>query len=327
MILVALLVIFFLAELLYFRLADHYNIVDKPNERSSHSIVTIRGGGIIFFLSAISFSIYSHFQYQYFIIGLTSIAIVSFLDDIFTLPNRYRLPFQFFAVIMIIVELNLSANEFSWLILGLLLVVGVGIINAYNFMDGINGMTGGYSLLVLVALWIVNSFYKTFIEEVFLQFIILSVLVFNFFNFRVKAKCFAGDVGSISMAVIIVFLIGKISFVDKNPIYFLFLTVYGVDTVLTIIHRLILKENIFKAHNKHLFQVIVQKTSISHLQMSFIYAFIQFFICMIVLSVIKSSVFIQLLVILIIVTTLSTTYIFFKLKLQKIAIGNSDIDN
>lgn len=317
MILISLLVFFFLAELFYFRIADHYNIVDKPNERSSHTIITIRGGGIIFLLSAILFSFYSNFQYHYFIIGLSSIAIVSFLDDIFTLPNRYRLPFQFFAIIMILVELNLIVNGFSWLILGILLVLGVGIINAYNFMDGINGMTGGYSLGVLVALWIINNFHNSFIEDVFLQFIILSVLVFNFFNFRVRAKCFAGDVGSISMAVIIVFLIGKISVTDKNPIYFLFLSVYGVDTILTIIHRLLLKENIFKAHKRHLFQVLVQNTNISHLQMSSIYAIIQFFICVMVIFITKSSVFTQLMASFIVIAILATIYILLKKKYQR----------
>lgn len=317
MILVALLVIFFLVELLYFRLADYYNIVDKPNERSSHSIVTIRGGGVIFFLSAILFSVYSNFQYSYFIIGLSAIAIVSFLDDIFTLPNRYRLPFQFFAIIMIFVELDLVTNGFSWLILGVLLIIGVGIINAYNFMDGINGMTGGYSLVVLVALWIVNNFLHSFIEEGFLQFIVLSTLVFNFFNFRVKAKCFAGDVGSISMAVIILFLIGKLSITDRNPIYFLFLSVYGVDTILTIIYRLYLKENIFKAHKKHLFQVLVQNTNLSHLIVSSIYAIIQLLISIIVMCASKSSVFIQSVVSFVVIATLVMIYIFSRQKYQR----------
>ena len=49
------LVLLFLAELFYFHIADKYNIIDKPNERSSHTRITLRGGGIIFYLGALAY--------------------------------------------------------------------------------------------------------------------------------------------------------------------------------------------------------------------------------------------------------------------------------
>jgi UDP-GlcNAc:undecaprenyl-phosphate GlcNAc-1-phosphate transferase len=304
----------FFSELSYFYIASRFNIIDKPNERSLHSTITIRGGGILFTIAVLQFFIYSDFKYSFFVLGLTGVTIISFLDDIFTLPNRYRLPFQFFAILMILIELNVLV--FYWPIILGLLILGVGIMNAYNFMDGINGMTGGYSLAILTALSIVNHFHIEFIENDFLYFILLSVVIFNFFNFRTKAKCFAGDVGSISIAVIILFLIGKVSLIDQNPIYFLFLAVYGVDSILTIIHRLILKENIFKAHRLHLFQVIVHQQQVPHLVMSSIYALVQFFICIILIKFLNESIILQWSIGVGIVVVLILVYLFIKKHLK-----------
>ncbi|NBA87082.1 UDP-GlcNAc--UDP-phosphate GlcNAc-1-phosphate transferase [Emticicia sp. CRIBPO] len=263
--------------LVYFRIADYFNIVDRPNERSSHSVVTIRGGGVVFFITALAYFVYSDFSYPFFFLGLTGVSLISFADDIFTLPNRYRLPFQFLAIFCILYQLDFL-SQYPWLIFSLSLIVGVGIINIYNFMDGINGLTGGYSLLVILALWMVNNHHLYFIDNNFLYFISASLLAFNFFNFRKKAVCFAGDVGSISIAVIILFLITKLSIEDRNPVYFLFLSVYGIDGVITILERLYLKENIFKAHRRHLFQILVNEKKIPHLIIASLYATVQFLI-------------------------------------------------
>ena len=293
MIFITLICILFLVENGYFFVAERFKIIDKPNIRSLHLKMTIRGGGIIFIVSSIFYFIYSDFQYLNFILGLSVITIVSFLDDIFTLSNRFRLPFQFLAVISILSELNFYTNP-TWICV-VVIIVSVGIINAYNFMDGINGMTGGYSTIVMLAFWFVNNYYVNFVENDFLIFTIISLMVFNYFNFRTTARCFAGDVGSISMAVIILFLLLKLILQEQNLIYILFLSVYGVDSVLTIIHRLYLKENIFKAHRLHLFQVIVHNLKVPHLLMSSIYMLIQGIICCVVIFNLKYSFNIQLL--------------------------------
>ena len=70
------------AELIYFRIADKYNIIDKPNERSSHLTIVLRGGGIIFLIGAWMWSAFFGFSYPWFLAGLTLVAGVSFVDDI-----------------------------------------------------------------------------------------------------------------------------------------------------------------------------------------------------------------------------------------------------
>lgn len=307
-----------LSEIFYFRIADHYNIIDKPNSRSSHTEITIRGGGIIFWVAAIIYFVYSGFNYPYFFIGLTLVTFISFLDDIFTLSNRYRLPFQFLAIGLTLFELHFFQNNI-WILITVF-IVGIGIINAYNFMDGINGITGGYSTVIIAALWYINNYHLKFIENDFLIFVLLGLMVFNYFNFRNKAKCFAGDVGSISIAIIVVFLLLKLIIMDNNLIYIMFLAVYGVDSVLTIIHRLFLKENIFKAHRLHLFQVIVHNLKVPHLLMSSIYMLIQGIICYIVIFNFQYSLNTQLIIGLSIIILLGILYIITKRKAMALTV-------
>lgn len=304
------LLFFFLLS--YFKIATHFNIIDKPNERSLHTKVTIRGGGIIFWFALFCYFIYSGYQHPYFFMGLTAVAIISFLDDIYTLPNRYRLPFQFLAILSILLELHLLDSPL-WILVAYL-IIGVGIINAYNFMDGINGLTGGYSLVAIFSFFAVNHFYRPIIADDFLYFIGIGLIVFNWFNFRKKAICFAGDVGSITMAVIVLFLIGKAILEYNNLIFIGFLAVYGVDSVLTILHRLYLKQNIFHAHRLHLFQVIVHHWKVPHLVMTTIYMVLQGIINIIIIANLHQSITIQFYIIGSVIVLLSLLYLFLKMK-------------
>lgn len=144
-------VLLLLAELLYFRIADKCNIIDKPNERSSHKQVVLRGGGIIFLIGVWIWSAFFGFQYPWFLIGVTLVALISFIDDIRSLPDSVRLVVQFVAMFLMFYQFGIL-NWQSWWIILLALIVCVGISNAYNFMDGINGITGGYSIAVLLPL-------------------------------------------------------------------------------------------------------------------------------------------------------------------------------
>ncbi|MBC7886432.1 MAG: glycosyltransferase family 4 protein [Ferruginibacter sp.] len=257
----------------YFRVADYFNIIDKPNSRSSHTEITIRGGGIIFSLGAIAYFISSGFQFPYFISGLLLISTISFMDDIKTVSRSTRLIVHFNAVLLLFYQLELFS--FPWWTWLFALIITIGIINAYNFMDGINGITGGYSLAVLTGLWLANNYTFAFIDNKFLYCVAIALMVFNWYNFRLKARCFAGDVGSVSIAFILIFLLGKLILGSENIIYLFFLTLYGVDSVLTIVHRILLKENIFEAHRKHLFQVLANEAGISHQLISIGYTVVQ----------------------------------------------------
>ena len=266
---IIILVLLFVAELFYFRVADKFNIIDKPNERSSHSRITLRGGGIIFYFGALAYFLSNHWEYPWFMLALTLITFISFVDDVRSTSQGLRLVFHFTAMALMFYQWGLFSLSWWWIIIAL--IICTGIINAYNFMDGINGITGGYSLVILGALAYINSEITTFVEPALINTVLCAVLVFCFFNFRKKAKCFAGDVGSVSIAFILLFLIGKRIIKTEDFSWIILLSVYGVDSVLTIIHRLMLHENIGLPHRKHMYQLMANELKIPHVGVSLIY--------------------------------------------------------
>ncbi|MCL2597351.1 MAG: UDP-GlcNAc--UDP-phosphate GlcNAc-1-phosphate transferase [Paludibacter sp.] len=261
-------------EFVYFRIADKFNIIDQPNDRSSHQAITLRGGGIIFYVSIIIFFIISNLTYPYFFVGLTMISLISFADDLKPQSRLVRLLVHLTAIVLLFVQWN--CIQWQWYYILFALVFCAGIINAYNFMDGINGITGFYSIVMLSALWYVNNFVTVnFVQNSLIYCLMLSIAVFGIFNFRKNAKCFAGDIGSISMAFILIFLLGLLIVKTHNISYIMLLSIYGVDAILTIIHRIILKENIFKPHRLHIYQMLTNEKKIPHLLVSTIYAVLQ----------------------------------------------------
>lgn len=273
MIYVVIAAILMAAELLYFKIADRFNIIDRPNMRSSHTSITLRGGGVVFLFGAWGYAAFFGVTYPWFLTGLTLVGIVSFVDDVHSLPDSVRLVVQFAAMFLMFYQFGIL-NWNDWWIVCIALIVCVGITNAYNFMDGINGITGAYSLAVMLPLLYLNESVG-FIAMPFLVVITLSILVFLFFNFRQKAKCFAGDVGSIGMAFIVVFALGLLMLQTRDFSYIVFLAVYGVDAVVTIVHRIMLHENLGEAHRKHAYQLMANELKLSHLKVSAGYMFMQ----------------------------------------------------
>lgn len=287
-------VILMVTELVYFRIADKYNIIDKPNQRSSHSAIVLRGGGIIFLFGVLIWAIAvlcgafseTHQVYPWFLLAVILAAGISFVDDIHSLPDSVRLVVQFMAMGLMILQLFLSARGEglfgdSNLLINIVvviaaLVVCVGATNIYNFMDGINGITAGYSLAVLLPLILVNARIG-FIDQSFLLVALLAVLVFSVFNFRPrgKAKCFAGDVGSVGMAFILLFAIGMLIMKTGDITWLLLLLVYGIDGCLTICHRIMLHEKLGEAHRKHAYQIMANELRMSHPLVSCIYMLLQ----------------------------------------------------
>ena len=276
MIYLLLFTLLFALQLLYFRIANKLNIIDKPNERSSHSRITLRGGGIVFWISVLMYFVMSGFANPWFFAGLTLISAISFADDITPQSPKLRLVVQFVALMLMCMQWQLF--DYSWFFVVLALIVGVGVMNAFNFMDGINGITGGYSMAVLVSLWYVNNYQIFFVDNDLIYIVFIALLVFNFFNFRIKAKCFAGDVGAVSAAFILIFMLGLLIVKTGDFSYIAFLLVYGVDSVLTIIHRILLKENITEPHRKHLYQLLSNEMKVPQLLVSSIYAVLQLLI-------------------------------------------------
>ena len=313
-------VILLVLELVYFKIADKFNIIDKPNERSSHSSIVLRGGGIIFLLGAWVWSIAFGFQYPWFLLGLTLVAGVSFIDDIHSLPDSVRLVVQFTAAALAFYQLGMLSGEWfetnGMLVGGLLillaLIVYVGATNIINFMDGINGITAGYALAVLVPLALVSGVADSNLIAVS----ILSVLVFCLFNFRPKgkAKCFAGDVGSIGIAFIMLFLIGKVIISTGDLTYLIFLLVYGVDGVLTICHRIMLHENLGEAHRKHAYQLMCNELKIGHVKVSLLYMAMQLVVSLGFIYVCPDNVFCHWMYLIGAAIVLVVAYVLFKKK-------------
>lgn len=266
----------FVLELAYFKIADKYNIIDKPNQRSSHSAITLRGGGIIFAVSVLLFFVLNKFQYPYFVIGMLGVSAISFVDDIKPQTRTVRFLFQILAVSLMFYQVDMFTAQPLWVWL-IALVFVVGINNAYNFMDGINGITSLYSFTVLGGLYLVNN--QLPVEQQFnndiIYYLALGNLVFAYFNCRKKAKCFAGDVGSVSMAFTLLFLSLWIILKTNNVIFILFYALYGVDTVLTILIRLKNKENILEAHRKHVFQLLSNEFKTPQILVSVLFMIVQ----------------------------------------------------
>ena len=299
-------VILAIAELVYFRIADKCNIIDKPNERSSHSSIVLRGGGIIFSISILVWMVWQMAlgnwgtvqEYMPFIIGLLLICGISFWDDIHSLPDSVRLVVQFVATGLMFWGLMGQGAwfmELAWywkVVIGLVaLIVFVGATDVINFMDGINGITAGYSLAVLVPVLLANRA-GGFIEESFLVVAIIGVLVFSIFNFRPKgkAKCFAGDVGSIGIAFIMLFAIGRLIMQTGDVTWMVFLLVYGVDGCCTILHRIMLHENLGEAHRKHAYQLMANELGWSHVVVSLLYFGLQLVISLVMIYLVPASV-------------------------------------
>jgi UDP-N-acetylmuramyl pentapeptide phosphotransferase/UDP-N-acetylglucosamine-1-phosphate transferase len=237
--------------------------------------VVLRGGGIIFLIGVWIWSAFYGFQYPWFLAAVTLAAGISFVDDIRSLPDSVRLVVQFTAMGLMFQQLDILHLDMWWVVL-LALIVCVGASNIINFMDGINGITAGYSLAVLVPLVIMNQ-RLGFMDESFLMVTILSVVVFSIFNFRErgKAKCFAGDVGSVGIAFILLFAIGKLVMATGDVTWLLFLLVYGADGCFTICHRILLHENLGEAHRKHAYQLMANELKMSHVKVSLIYMALQ----------------------------------------------------
>ena len=305
-------------SLLYFRIARHFGIVDLPNHRTMHHGATIRGGGAVIPLAMIATALLLNFPGYYFIAGMLLVAIVGFVDDLKNLPGSLRFPFQVIAIVLILLDLNFLS--IPWAALAVLVVVATGALNAFNFMDGINGLTVGYSLILVATLVFINSWIMPFTQSGLLDYYFIALLVFAFFNFRDKAVCFAGDVGSLSVAYVNIYLMLTLIYLSGQWIFVFFLSLYGIDTIFTIIQRLMNRENIFEAHNKHLFQLAVREMGFSHLQMTGIYMLIQLIVNVLIIFMLPLSVFYQVIALFLMLGTLSLAYIFIKLKLLKKAI-------
>ena len=229
--------------------------------------------------------------------------------------SHYRIA-QFAAMILMFYQLDMLHVDLWWAVV-LALIVCVGASNIINFMDGINGITGAYAMAALIPLYILNNGENGgFVDNSFIITMMLADVVFCFFNFRPrgKAKCFAGDVGSLGVAFILLFLIGCKVMQTGDVTYLVFLVVYGVDGVLTIWHRIMLHENLGKAHRKHAYQLMANELKMSHITVSLFYACLQLAISLIFIYLVPDTILAHCVFIIGVLLVLLIAYVLFMKK-------------
>lgn len=303
------LAVLFVLEVCYFRLADRFNIIDKPNLRSSHTRIVLRGGGVIFTIALWIWSAIYGFPYPWMLAGVTLAATISFVDDIHSLRYSLRLVVQFVSMILVFKDVGLLYWEMWWVV-PIALIVAVGATNIYNFMDGINGITGGYSLAILIPLFLLNRKYG-FMEESLLIVVALSALVFCYYNFRTNARCFAGDVGSIGMAIFLTFCMARLMLVTGDISWIMLILVYGVDGCMTIFHRIMLHENLGKAHRKHAYQLMANELKMKHVLVSAIYMCLQLSVSLLAIYLVPDTIAAHWIYLILVVIVAVLAYIWF----------------
>ncbi len=318
-----------LLTFIYLKFAKWLDITDDPVGRSSHTITTYTGLGVLFPLSVLVASlivISTPPIGTFFIIGLLILAIISFIDDVVFVKHSIRFVFQIFALILMVIEMPLGFDIWTTIpIYAAAVVFGIGVINAYNFMDGVNGMLGLNVLLTLVCFWLLNDVLPTkdglplhFIDSRIMFALIVSFVIFLFFNFRKRAISFAGDVGAISIGFILLYLMFSLLLKTQNFAYLIMFIVFGADAGITVFYKIILRENIFVPHRDFLFKKLVHIAKLPHLRVSVIYASVQFILSLITIlflrNIPKST---QIAVLFIAILGMLVAYIYYRNKLTK----------
>ncbi len=321
-------VCFIIFTLMYIRIAHFYKIYDHPVGRSSHLNRTITGFGVFVLFGLLLYSVaFPYTLKSFFIIGLLMISTISYIDDLVFVKHFIRLVFQIFALVLMAIELPFNyMMDFEKIPLIIAIVIlGIGVLNAFNFMDGINGMLGLTNLVILLSfLWLnsnsvdIQGNQISFIRNEFLYTYIIGVSIFLGLNLRRKAIVFAGDTGSIALAFIVLYLMLNLIFKTGNYAYFLLFSVFGIDAGLTVIFKLLLRENIFVPHRDFLFKKLVHVGKYKHVNISIIYASLQALINVIVIALpLQGRLSAQLSILFIFTITLCAVYIFIRNKYTK----------
>lgn len=310
-----------LGAFVFMRIAHRFGFHDHPNGRSSHRQPTVTGMGIILVLAFIIYLVFQPTKLSgSFVLGFFLLTIISFIDDLYFLKHSFRLFFQIFSVAIMVYQLPFESTGAERIALGLAAIVfGVGVLNAYNFMDGINGMLTLHCLLVLGCMIYLNEtltdkqgHHIRFADTHFLLSIIIPMAIFGFFNIRIRALAFIGDVGSIGVAFMILYLMYHLLLVSGNYTYLLLFSIFGADAGLTVCYKLILRENIFVPHRDFIFKKLVHLAKQPHLKVSVYYFLAQLLInvCIIFLFPQAPKLSTQLSILFIVVVGLVAGYIY-----------------
>lgn len=273
-----------LTAALFLKFAHAFGFVAHPNDRSSHGAPTVTAMGVLIPISVIIYNFWRPGDISSgFFYGFLLVSLISFIDDIYFLKHSLRLICQIVGLGLMIYELPFQSDGVEMISIGLAgMLLGIGVINAYNFMDGVNGMLTLHCIAVLLSLLYLNETYssveglaKPFASSAYIINVIVPLVIFSFFNVRAHAKAFIGDVGAISIAFIILQLMFLLLLNSGNYTYLLLFSVFGADAGLTVCYKLILGENIFVPHRDFVFKKLVHIKGLSHLKVSLYYLLFQ----------------------------------------------------
>lgn len=244
--------------------AIHKAILDHPNERSSHTLPTPRGGGLAI---VIAFYVGVGYLYTanvldsrifYAFLSAAPLVAVSLLDDLYTLGSKIRLTAQLLSSILALTALggietiSLYFVELHgwWLNIPIVLAI-IWLINLYNFLDGIDGYAGSEAVFLGLAVAILFGYELGWV----IAAVSFGFLVFNW----QKAKIFMGDIGSTFLGfVFAVLMIDSLNHHEPLFSWLILLGLFWVDATLTLIRRANNGEHLSQAHRKHAYQRITQ---------------------------------------------------------------------
>lgn len=296
------------------RYAVRRELIDVPNERSSHTQPTPRGGGLAIVLvtlcGLLTYSLLVSVEYWrvlfLYVFGAGLIAVVSWLDDLYTLPKRVRFVAHSLAALLAIIGFGhwdkvivplLDQVHLGWLGLPVTFVWIVGLTNAYNFMDGIDGIAAVQSVVTGVGWAIIGTLIDLPFVGILGALLGATSLGFLFHNWP-PARIFMGDVGSafLGYSFACLAIIGA----SKDPP----LAIAGVllvwpfvfDTIFTFFRRLKNRENVFSAHRSHLYQRLVL-SGYSHRTITLLYMVLYVLGLLLALLVLKKNVWTDLIVV------------------------------
>lgn len=276
--------------LLYFPFAAKRGMLAGVNHRSSHTKPVITGAGFIFPLSYLVYGIVLSVQTSvsfpwFFFAGLLMLSVVSFIDDLEEVWFLWRLLVQLVAIALMLWQiqidtpmLSIAPSVVQWSAIVMCWGFSVGLLNMYNFMDGLNGMLGGLALSSLIPFWLINEFVVSFVDAQLLYFSLIPTLLFVFYNARTQAKCFSGDVGAIALGYVMTYILFNLLIVTGNVAYLALFASIFIEAGLTIVQRLFAGENIFQPHRIHLFQLLCNEGKRNHVAVSAMYGGVQLFI-------------------------------------------------
>jgi UDP-GlcNAc:undecaprenyl-phosphate/decaprenyl-phosphate GlcNAc-1-phosphate transferase len=278
-------VLFLISVLLTRVMLLRVQVMDEPNERSSHDTPTPKSGGIsivaTFFIGIVAVFLFSRtiaflkWTFFAFVISTLLIAGIALYDDVKNRPFIIKLAAQIVAT-AIVLGFGIIADQVSlpgigvvhlgWVAYPVTLIWIIGLTNAFNFMDGLDGLAGGVAVIVSAFFCFITYSQGSFFVYITCYTILAGTLGFMAYNFP-PARIFMGDVGSVFLGFTfaVLAIIAMRHDVSHTSLFVMPLLLFNViyDTFFTFMRRFLAGERVLDAHRTHLYQLF-QRLGYSH---------------------------------------------------------------